>query len=423
MAESNARYDVIITGAGPVGAGLALALDGVGYRVALLEAVPFRADEQPSYDERSLALAWASRRILAAIDPQLWDDIAEGATPIHRIHVSDRGHFGRSVIDRAEQAVPALGYVVESRLLGRALETALARSGVELFCPARVTAIDLAEGRARVLAEGEGGARIDLEGALLVAADGAGSTVRTLAGIDVRRREYGQTAVIANVTPARAHDRIAYERFTDSGPLALLPLSRGRCSLVWTCRDGEETELLELDDGAFLRRLGERFGGRLGGFRAVGQRNAYPLGLQYARRFSDQRLLILGNAAHVLHPVAGQGYNLGLRDAAVLAELLSGAAKPGDRSAAGHRGGRLPDPGAPLLLRQYVEARRTDYARTTAFTDGLVRIFSSTRPPLPQLRGAGLLALDALPPARSALARQAMGLGGRVPRLARGLHL
>lgn len=422
MAEATPAYDVIITGAGPVGAGLALALDGLGYRVALLEAVPFRSDEQPSYDERSLALARASQEILAGIDARLWSDIADGATPIHRIHVSDRGHFGRTLIDRTEQGVSALGHVVESRLLGRALEAALARSGVALFCPATVTAVDRSERRARVLARGGDGERLDLTAALLVAADGAASTVRDLAGIGVRRTEYGQTAVIANVTPARPHEHIAYERFTDTGPLALLPLSRGRCSLVWTCRDGEESELLGMDDTDFLRRLGGRFGDRLGGFRAVGQRHAYPLGLQFAERYSDRRLLILGNAAHVLHPVAGQGYNLGLRDAAVLAEVLASAPNPDDPGATGHRGGRLADPGDPAVLREYVAARQPDYRRTTVFTDGLVRLFSSTRTPLARTRGIGLLALDALPPARTALARQAMGFGGRVPRLARGLR-
>lgn len=424
MAETGATraYDVIITGAGPVGAGLALALDGVGYRVALLEAVPFRSDDQPSYDDRSLALARASQQILAGIDPALWDTIAEEATPIHRIHVSDRGRFGRTLIDRAREGVPALGHVVESRLLGRALEAALARSGVTLHCPATVTAVDTSERRARVLARGADGESLDLEAALLVAADGARSTVRERAGIGVRRREYGQTAVIANVTPAQPHEHIAYERFTDTGPLALLPLSRGRCSLVWTCRDGEESALLGLDDDAFLQRLTARFGDRLGGFRAVGQRHAYPLGLQFAERYSDRRLLILGNAAHVLHPVAGQGYNLGLRDAAVLAELLAAAPNPEDPGATGHRGGRLADPGDPAVLRAYVAARQPDYRRTTVFTDGLVRLFSSPRTPLAHLRGAGLLALDALPPARTALARQAMGFGGRVPRLARGLR-
>ncbi|MFP4694876.1 2-octaprenyl-6-methoxyphenyl hydroxylase [Thiohalospira sp.] len=401
-------FDIAIVGAGPVGAGLALALDGAGYRVAVIEAAPPSSETGSTFDARSLALAWASRQVLATIHPTLWAEIEAGAAPIHRIHVSDRGRPGFARLDRDDEGVAALGWVVENRLLGRALHAALERSGVEFICPARVTAVDRSPRRARVLAEGPEG-RVDLTAALLVAADGGNSAVREGAGIGTRRVEYGQTAVIANVAPALDPGTTAWERFTETGPLALLPLTQGRCSLVWTCRKGEEQELLGLDDAAFLQRLEARFGGRLGGFTAVGERHAYPLGLQYAERFTDRRLAVIGNAAHVLHPVAGQGYNLGLRDAAVLAEVLADA----------RRAGR--DPGDEALLADYARRRRADYARTTAFTDGLVRTFSNAVAPVAALRAAGLVALDRLPPARHALARQAMGLGGRVPRLARGL--
>lgn len=389
-------YDVLISGGGLVGASLACALSGHGLRIGLVEAVPYDADAQPAYDDRAIALAAGTQRIFAAMG--LWPPLAERATPIHRIHVSDRGRFGFARLDCAEEGVPALGYVALGRDLGAVLGARLAQlDDVELLCPARVTDVEFDAGQVRVrVADGNGEREVGAR--LVVAADGAQSMLRDLLAIPTAVWEYGQTAVIANVTPGRPHDHVAYERFTDSGPLALLPMSEGRCALVWTLHDAQVESVMALDDAAFLARLQERFGQRLGHLTRVGRRSAYPLRLVRARQSVRPRLALIGNAAHTLHPVAAQGLNLGLRDVAVLARLLCEADQRGD------------DPGAAQLLDEYARLRRRDHGAVTAFTDGLVRIFSSGFAPLVLARNIGLLAADLLPPVKNYLARRSAGV-------------
>jgi 2-octaprenyl-6-methoxyphenol hydroxylase len=245
---------------------------------------------------------------------------------------------------------------------------------------------------------------------LLVGADGSDSLVRGLAGIGVREQDYGQTAVIANLTPQRAHGNVAYERFTDEGPIALLPDSEGRCALVWTCPAERVDGTLAFSDAEFLAALQARFGWRLGRLVRVGRRAAYPLRLRRAVRDSAARLVLVGNASHTLHPVAGQGFNLALRDVAVLADLLADA-------------GSGSDPGDNDLLDAYSRWRRQDLDAVQLYTDGLVRLFTNPWPPLAHLRGAALAALDMCDPARHALARRSMGIAGRLPRLGRGQAL
>jgi 2-octaprenyl-6-methoxyphenol hydroxylase len=235
--------------------------------------------------------------------------------------------------------------------------------------------------------------------------------VRERLGVPVRRWEYGQTAVVANVTPGRPHQGCAYERFTDSGPLALLPMTGGRCAVVWTVRDEDVDGLLGLDDAAFLAGLQERFGHRLGLFQRAGRRQAYPLGMMRVLESVRGRVAIIGNAAHTLHPVAGQGFNLGVRDVAALAEVVDEA----------HRAGR--DPGAPEVLDAYRHWRQREQAAMAVATDGLARLFANPLGPLRLGRQVGLLAMACLPGARHQLARAAMGLSGRQPRLARGVPL
>ncbi len=404
------EYDILVVGGGMVGASLACALAGSKLRVGVIEAVAFQSDTQPSYDDRVIALSWGSSRILRAMG--VWPALErEGVTPIEHIHISDRGRFGAARLDCESEGVEALGYVVESRVFGKVFGPALARAeGVELLCPARLKSYDISARRVRVLVEHEGKV-LDLRAKLLVAADGGQSVVREQQQIKLWRAGYGQTAIIANVTPEKDHANVAYERFTDTGPLALLPMTERRCSLVWTARDAEVPGLLELNNQAFLRRLQERFGNRLGMFQEVGRRVAYPLSLMHVRERVRPRLAIIGNAAHLLHPVAGQGFNLGLRDVAVLAETISDAHREGE------------DPGDMTVLKKYSDARRGDYLRTTSFTDGLVRTFSNNLFPLTVMRDAGLVALDVLPPLKHLLARQAMGLNGRLSRLQRGLPL
>ncbi|MBI5040698.1 MAG: 2-octaprenyl-6-methoxyphenyl hydroxylase [Gammaproteobacteria bacterium] len=401
--------DILIGGGGLVGASLACALSGQGLRIGVIEAVPYGASGQPSYDDRALALAAGTQRIFAALG--LWAALEPHATPIHRIHVSDRGRFAFARLDRAEEGVPALGYVALGRDLGAVLGARLAQlNDVELICPARVAGVDFAATGAQVRIETAAGNRV-LATRLLVAADGAQSTLRDLLDIPTTVWEYGQTALIANITTECAHTNIAYERFTDTGPLALLPMSENRCALVWTLRDDQVDAVMALDDAAFLARLQERFGQRLGRLTRVGQRAAYPLRLVRARESVRPRLALIGNAAHTLHPIAGQGFNLGLRDVAALAEVVLDA----------YREGR--DIGDLAVLNRYADWRQGDHRRVIAFTDGLTRLFTNPLPPVAWVRDLGMLALDLCPPAKRIFAKLTMGRAGRLPRLARGLEL
>lgn len=411
------EYDVLIVGGGMVGATLACALAKFPVRIGVVERFPLHSTEQPSYDDRSIALACGSSRIFAAMG--LWDRLRPATEPIHRIHISDRGHFGATRLDCREQGTEALGYVVENRAMGRVLHDALAQQeNVSLICPAHVQSIVTQEHFAE-LRYTQAGETHKARAALVVAADGTQSLVREQLHIPVQTWEYDQTAIITNVSPALDHHNIAYERFTDTGPLALLPMrpmvsgndvSR-RCALVWTVRNDQVEETLAWTDNEFLDRLQVRFGQRLGKFQRVGSRHAYPLNLVRATEHIHSRVALIGNAAHTLHPVAGQGYNLGIRDVAVLAELLAGAARNGE------------DPGSLALLQQYADWRRQDHRNVIAFTDGLVRIFSNPLRSVQIVRDVGLLTLDLLPPMKNWLARQTMGLGGKLPRLGRGLPL
>ncbi len=400
-------FDVAIVGGGMVGASLAAALAPLRLRVALIEAVPLQSDAQPSFDERTTALSNGSRRILTSMG--LWETVAAQAAPIRRIHVSDQGRFGFARIDAAEEGVAALGFVLANRVLGAALWDELARHAtVETLCPARVEEIaaqadaitlraDLGEGRSRTLTV-----------RLLVAADGANSTIRQALGIEASSWDYEQTAIITNVATRKFHDHVAYERFTATGPLALLPLADGRCTVVWTLAPEVAQATMQLDDATFLASLQQRFGFRLGRFTRVGRRYAYPLALTRAEERVGRRVVIIGNAAQGLHPIAGQGFNLGLRDVATLAEVIADSpATLGEDS----------------MLERYDEWRRTDRRGVIAFTDGLVRLFGSPLGSVKLARDLGMLLFDVMPPAKSALSALSMGVTGKLPRLARGVPL
>lgn len=403
------QYDLVIIGGGLVGGSLACALGGMGLRVCVVEAVPASSDAQPSYDERVIALAWGSRRILDGIG--LWSAVGAGAAPIRRIHVSDRGHFGFAHLDHRDEGIEALGYVAPARLLGRAIGDALvAAPGVELLCPARLSGFQVRTDSVSLEVAVAGGSRL-IRARLLVAADGGNSGVRRRLGLQVRERSYGQDAVITTVTPNRPQEGMAYERFTDTGPLAMLPMTEGRYSVVWTARGSESGELLGLPDAEFLERLQARFGYRMGRLSRPGRRLSYPLKLVLTREPVQDRLVLIGNAAHTLHPVAGQGFNLGLRDVAALAQVLSDAAREGQ------------DPGCKKVLDVYRRLRGRDQRSAAAVTDALVRLFVNPWLPLRAGRDLGLLGLDLAPDLRHLLARRFMGMGGELPRLARGLPL
>jgi 2-octaprenyl-6-methoxyphenol hydroxylase len=360
--------------------------------VLLVEAVAPDASEQPSFDERTTALANGSVRTFRTLGA--WRDMERDATPIRRLHVSDQGRFGVARIDAAEQGLAALGYVVPNWAIGRALRSALDRvSGVEIVAPARVVASEAAGDRRSIVVE-TGDQQRSLTARLVVAADGARSVLREQAGIGADRWDYEQTAIVTTAATQRFHDHVAYERFTHDGPIAVLPLGDGRCGIVWTKRPDEADRVLALDDATFIGELQTAFGMRLGRFLQVGARHSYPLALTRADSHVASRLAIVGNAAQGLHPIAGQGFNLGMRDAASLAEVL--ASEPDDI------GGVVP-------LRAYAEWRDEDRRRIVAFTDGLVRVFGSPLGLVRGLRSFGLLAFDALPVAKDAMARLSVG--------------
>jgi len=403
-------FDLAIAGGGLVGASLALALAPLGLHVALVEATPPDARAHPSFDERTTALANGSVRIFRSLG--VWQFMEREATPIRRIHVSEQGRFGAARIDASEQGLESLGFVVPNRVIGAALWEGLRRCrDVVAVAPARVTGSVL-DGELRVIrCEREAGEQV-IRARLVVAADGARSALREAAGIGAEHWTYDQTAIVTTMTTQRFHDHVAYERFTAQGPIAVLPLDQGRCGVVWTRRPQEAERLMALSDEAFLAEFQSAFGFRLGRLLRIGARQAYPLALSRAGRHVATRLAIVGNAAQALHPIAGQGFNLGLRDAASLAEVLTDARAEGET-----------DVGAPAALESYAAWRDEDRRRIVAFTDGLVRLFASPLGVLRGLRSVGLLAFDALPPAKGAMARLSVGAAGRVPRLARGVPL
>ncbi|MFG0380307.1 2-octaprenyl-6-methoxyphenyl hydroxylase [Pseudomonas sp. zbq_18] len=390
------RVQLAIVGGGLVGASLALALQAGartrGWKIVLVE--PFAPGDayQPSYDARSSALSYGSRQIFERLG--LWPALAERAEAISQIQVSDQGRFGATRLSAEDEGVPALGYVLENAWMGHCLWRALDPAVVEWRCPAEV---------ARMTALGDGyrlqlndGSSLDCD--LAVLADGGRSGLREQLGIAVRHTPYEQCALIANITPAEAHGGQAFERFTAQGPLALLPLSEQRCALVWTRPPVDAERLQALPDAEFLAELQQAFGYRLGSLRQVGTRHVYPLALVEAAEQVRPNLVILGNAAHSLHPVAGQGFNLSLRDTQALAEtLLASDQTVGDFA----------------VLQRYLQRQQQDQALTVSFSDRVTRLFGRDESLLVAGRTLGLLGLDLLPPAKRWFARQAMGLGTR----------
>jgi len=403
---SDEVFDVVVAGGGFVGITLALALARGGVRAALIDSAATGGGETAP---RPIALAEGSRRILDGLD--VWDEIAPGATPIRLIHVSDRGRFGFTRLKAEDYGVDALGYVSEAGIIGAALGKALgAAAGVSVFKPATANQLELSEDRVRVACAAAKDP-LSVEARLLAAADGGNSLIRTLSGIGARERDWQQSAITATVKTRLDCGNVAYERFTASGPLALLPMGQRRAGLVWTLPHERADALMAMDDGAFLAMLGDVFGTRLGAFTETGPRTRHRLRSAHSRLAVKQRLALVGNAANHLHPVAGQGLNLGLRDAAILAEVMVDATRRGE------------DPGAITTLNRYADWRRRDQWATSRFTEGVVRLFSNDSLPLALIRDAGLVGLDSFSFLKRSLARHAMGLAGRGPRLSRGLSL
>ncbi len=399
----NPEYDVVIIGGGLVGASLAIALDGAGLRVALVEAVASQVDQQPSHDERNLALARATVNALTVLG--VWERCVSRATPIRKIHISRQGEFGAVRLDAARHNVDSFGAVLPARELGNALLVQLdACHDLTRFAPAKLTAIATASEAITATLASVNGERA-LRTRLLVGADGTTSFVRSALGIETENVDYVQTAFVCTIMPERAPD-CAYERFTASGPVALLPLAGHRAGVVLTVPTADAEHVAELDDAGFIELLHERFGYRLGRLSRPGRRVSYPLRRVQAQRLFASRAVLVGNAAQTLHPIGAQGFNLGLRDALTLAELLIDATRAGG------------DPGAAVLLAEYAGRRQEDRDGTAAMSDGLARWTANEALPLKLLRSFGLLAFDRILPLQSALVRRGMGFRGKPPRLA-----
>lgn len=403
----NHSADIVIVGGGMVGASLALLLSSLNrdWRIRVIEAVALDAagePSQPSFDARSTALSHSTREIFEWLG--LWPELQTGLAAIRHVHVSDRGHMGTTRLSAEEQRLPALGYVVENRWLGQVLMAAVQNNdGIEWLAPARVVGVrPLRDGVSLTVDAGE---QQQFSCGLLVVADGAQSRTRELLGIGASNKDYGQVAVIANISLDRDHEGVAFERFTDLGPMALLPLQpldgEHRSALIWTLPPERAAEMLAADDAAFLAELQQRFGYRLGHFQRVGSRHSYPIRLITSDEQVRHHVVVTGNAAHSLHPVAGQGFNLALRDLAVLAEVLGEAAENGE------------DIGDLAVLQRYLQRQQADQQQTILLSDLLPRVFGLDSSPVALARNIGLLALDAVPLLRHRFARLGMGLETR----------
>jgi 2-octaprenyl-6-methoxyphenol hydroxylase len=386
----NKETEVLIVGGGLTGATLMLALQEIGVQSLLVDAQTFDTKAKPDFDARSLAFSVASQRILSMLGA--WKHIQDQVTPIELIHVSDQYHFGAARLQGKPQA--PLGYVVEMHSINQALHQLL--NSNYIFAPACLRSMDEERQRVIVATESE---EIHIHAKLIVAADGANSTVRRFCALPEQTKNYKQCAIVANVGLAKPHYGRAYERFTACGPLALLPMQKHRMSLVWAMHPKDAEQLMSVSDADFLRQLQQAFGYRLGRFTKVGQRTSFPLRQVVMPEQVKNRVVFIGNAAHTLHPVAGQGFNLGLRDVATLAQCI---AKEGL---------------TPEMLQNYATLRVHDQKIIARLTDGLIHVFANRLPGLGLVRGLGLIALDNIPALKNLLARYAGGFGGVIPDL------
>jgi len=382
------QFDVVIIGGGMAGASCALGLKQSNKQlsIAVIEANEVSANYHPSFDDRSIALAQQSVQYLKSINA--FDCQAPFAAAIKKVTVSDRGHFGKTHIDCQEYGHDALGYVVEVNPFGRSLHQQLTRTDVSLFCPDTVAKLEYQSDFANImLSSGE-----QLSAKLVVIADGAHSQSRKLANIEFNTRAYQQAAIIANIEVAGGHHNHAFERFTEHGPMALLPMSNNRYSLVW-CMEPEQIEhTMALEDDAFLAELQKAFGYCGGSFSKVGMRASYPLVYGKAESLSSHRTVLIGNAGHAIHPIAGQGFNLGLRDVQLLCDMAN-------RS----------DLGDYAFTRYYSQTRSKDITTVMTLTDSLVRLFSNSSRLLALGRSIGLFSMDLFSSLKTPLAKQLMG--------------
>lgn len=390
------QVDILIIGGGLTGGALMLALAGQGFSTRLVEAHGFNERVSADFDARSLALAPASVRILQMLN--VWPHLNANATPISSIHVSQAQYFGRALMEYSLDN-PA-GFVVEMPHINRALHHVLDHKYV--IAPAQLVAIDSQSGAAIIQ---EKDAKRTITARLVIAADGAQSTVRRLAGLPVAIKNYHQQAIVANISVNRSHDNRAWERFTSTGAMALLPMSEQRLALVWALPLEDANQLMAMSDNQFLKQLQQTFGYRPGRFLKAGKRSVYPLQQAIMPQKTAWPLVFVGNAAHSLHPVAGQGFNLGLRDVAALAQCI----KQHGLNAA--------------MLGHYQAMREYDQRAIIQLTDGLIQTFNSRVPGLGVFRSLGLLAFDNSRLLKTVLTHHARGFSGIVPDLVCGIGL
>jgi 2-octaprenyl-6-methoxyphenol hydroxylase len=394
------NYDLVIVGGGLAGNCLALALKDTGLKIAIVEANTPEQLKASSAGDRALALAAGTVMVLNTLD--IWQGISHAATAIQHIHISDRGHFGKTRLSAQKEHVDALGYVISARDLEAYVANLVAESSIELISPARVVGLMSGDNEVCISLK-QGNDSLTLSARLLVGADGGLSSVRQLLDIAQQTTEYGQTALVTTVKSTLPNKNTAFERFTASGPLALLPIAKNECAVVWTRTNEDANALMLGSEADFLAELQHCFGFKLGQFSLAAPRRAFPLSLIRAEKMVAGRAVIIGNAVHQLHPVAGQGFNLGLRDVVQLAEML---VKQYEQNQ---------DIGAADFLKDYALSRKKDHDRTIGFTDTVVKIFSNEWLALAVVRNIGLALLDHIPAAKTLLTRHAMGLAGRTP--------
>ena len=395
-------YDLLIVGGGLAGNCLALALKDTGLRMAIVEANTREQLSVSPAGDRALALAAGTVMMLEGLG--IWQGISHAATAIKQIHISDRGHFGKTRLSAQKENVDALGYVITARNIESHVANQVAEAGIELISPARVVGLMSGDNEVCVSLK-QGNDSLNASAKLLVGADGGLSSVRQLLDITQQKTEYGQTALVTTVKSTLPNKNIAFERFTASGPLALLPVAKNRCAVVWTRKNEDADALMLGSEADFLDELQHCFGFKLGELSLVAPRRAFPLSLIRAEKMVAGRAVIIGNAAHQLHPVAGQGFNLGLRDVVRLSEMLI------------KQNGQHKDIGAADFLKEYAASRKKDHDRTIGFTDAVVKIFSNEWLALAAARNIGLALLDHIPVAKTLLTRHAMGLAGQIPSL------
>jgi 2-octaprenyl-6-methoxyphenol hydroxylase len=403
------QFDIVISGGGLSGALMALSLidckneQGQPLSIAIVEANPVLKDPSLSFDDRVLALSHGTATYLQSLG--LWQKLKEVAEPIKNIHISDRGFYGKARLYADNHQVNALGFVVEMSLLGQVLLASLKEKNklsgnLTWFTPDKISDITWQENHVEITLNSE----TQLNAKLLLACDGVHSACRKLANISVQESDYGQSALIANVCTAIPHDNLAFERFTETGPIAMLPLSKqnsatndSRCSLVWTLPPEQADKMQSLSDTQFQTELERAFGSWLGAITHVGKRDVFPLKLLMADEQVYHRMALIGNASHTIHPIAGQGFNLGVRDVNQMAELIKVSLKNNQ------------DIGQFSTLSEYASKRKVDHSQVIGLTDSLVTLFSNKLPPLVVGRNIGLKVMNYLSPLKDSLVRKTMG--------------